>query len=407
MKIRQLINNELARRNGILNLKPSFVSRTTFFPGRRLRIHPNDLYAHGANRGALCERWICSVAAADNGDLTVENEGLSFINLPDNAELLLKDAISEAGDMLIGIDAMEKHGGMTAFAKFFDFKTPIGHHVHLMEKDSKLVGVEPKPEAYYFPFQYNAVDYDHAYTYFGLLPYVTKNDLINVIKNWGKFGDNGILELSVAYKLKLGTGWNVPAGILHAPGSLLTYEPQRVSDTSMFIQSMVQDKYLEKELLTKFIPEGKLQDVDFMADVLDWEANTDPNFKKNHYCEPIPVREDEKMAKEGYCEKWIAYGSNEFSAKEITIFPGKSVEIQDSASYGLIVVQGHGKMNANKIESPVCIRYGNPTSDEFFVSKKAAENGVLIKNDSDTDDLVLLKNFGSDCSESKEFVKTN
>lgn len=404
MKIHQTVRNELDRRNGLLNLKPSFVSRTTFFPGRRLRVHPNDLYAHGANRGALCERWICSVAAADNGALTVENEGLSFVNLPENQDLLLRDAIREAGELLIGSDSMESDGGLTAFAKFFDFKTPIGHHVHLMEKDSKLVGVEPKPEAYYFPFQYNAIDYDHAYTYFGLLPYVTKDDLVNVIKNWGKFGDNGILELSIAYKLKLGTGWNVPAGILHAPGSLLTYEPQRVSDTSMFIQSMVQDKYIEKELLTKFIPENKLQDVEFMADVLDWEANTDPNFKRNHYCEPIPVSDEVDMVEEGFCEKWIAYGSSEFCAKELTVFPGAEVTIRDSASYGLIAVQGHGVINNNKIESPVCIRYGKPTSDEFFVSKNAANEGVRIINDSETDDLVVFKNFGNDCIESKRFV---
>ncbi len=175
---------------------------------------------------------------------------------------------------------------------------------------------------------------------------------MHAIRNWGGDGDNGILGLSVAYKLKLGTGWNVPAGILHAPGSLLTYEPQRVSDTSLFMQSMVQDKYIEKSLLTKFIPEEKFEDYDFIAEVFDWEANTDPNFKRNHYCEPIPVDDQHDMQEKGFLENWIVYGSNEFAAKELTIFPMKRIEIADLAAYGVIAIEGYGKLNGNLISTP-------------------------------------------------------
>ena len=296
---------------------------------------------------------------------------------------------------------------MTTFTKFYDFKTPIGHHVHLMEKDSKLVGVAPKPEAYYFPYQLNAINYGHDYTFFGLIPGVRKEDVVHAIRNWGGDGDNGILELSVAYKLKLGTGWNVPAGILHAPGSLLTYEPQRVSDTSLFMQSMVQDKYIEKSLLTEFIPEEKFEDYDFIAEVLDWEANTDPNFKRNHYCEPIPVDDQHDMQEKGFLENWIVYGSNEFAAKELTIFPMKRIEIADLAAYGVIAIEGYGKLNGNLISTPACIRVGLPTSDEFYVTRDAARAGVVIENLSETDNLVLLKNFGADCRESKTFINEN
>ena len=52
-----------------------------------------------------------------------------------------------------------------------------------------------------------------------------KTDLRRCLENWDK-GDNGILNYSKAYRLQPGTGWLVPPDILHAPGSLVTYEPQ-------------------------------------------------------------------------------------------------------------------------------------------------------------------------------------
>ncbi len=46
--------------------------------------------------------------------------------------------------------------------------------------------------------------------------------------------------------------------------------------------------------------------------------------------------------------------------------------IKDSAAYGLITLQGHGKIGAWDIESPALIRYGQLTQDEFFVTEQAA-----------------------------------
>lgn len=406
MNIRETIQEELHQRNGVLNLIPSWVARTLLIPGKRLKLHPRDIYAYGADHGGITERWIASVSRADNGSLTVENEGLSYVNVGYGRErILLAEIIEEAGDLLIGEETMNRQGGITAFAKFFDFAAPIPHHVHLMEQDARLVGVASKPEAYFFPPQLNAITYHHDYTFFGLLPGVTRADVIAALENWGKYGDNGILELSAAYKLKIGTGWNIPAGLLHAPGSLVTYEPQRVSDTSMFMQSMVHDKYIERDLLTKFVPADKHLDLAYMADKLDWEANMDSQFKENHYCEPIPVRDPLEMEADGYKELWICYGSDEFCAKSLTVLPGQEVIIRDGASYGLIVMEGYGTVNGNKVEAPSVIRIGQLTSDEMFVTKDAAEKGVVVQNFSDTCPLVMYKNFSGDNDNADQFVK--
>jgi hypothetical protein len=48
-------------------------------PGRRLRLHPDDLYAYGAHRGGINERWFSSTTNADNGPGTPWDEGLSYV----------------------------------------------------------------------------------------------------------------------------------------------------------------------------------------------------------------------------------------------------------------------------------------------------------------------------------------
>ena len=57
-------------------------------------------------------------------------------------------------------------------------------------------------------------------------------------------------------------------------------------------------------------------------------------------------------------------------------------------------MQGHGKMGVWDVETPALIRYGQLTNDEFFVSEKAAMEGVTIINASTTDPIVMLKHFG-------------
>jgi hypothetical protein len=70
------------------------------------------------------------------------------------------------------------------------------------------------------------------------------------------------------------------------------------------------------------------------------------------------------------------------------------VTVSDTDAYGVIVVQGHGRFGAYPASSATLIRFGRLTEDEFFVSETAARAGVRIHNESQTEDLVLLKNFG-------------
>jgi hypothetical protein len=106
------------------------------------------------------------------------------------------------------------------------------------------------------------------------------------------------------------------------------------------------------------------------------------------------VRAEEEMSAGGYSEKWVVYSTEFYSAKELTVLPKQSVTITDAAAYGLIVVQGWGSIGKMEVETPSLIRFGEMTKDELFVSAAAAQNGVVVTNRSDTENLVMLKHFG-------------
>ncbi len=234
---------------------------------------------------------------------------------------------------------------------------------------------------------------DFPYTFFGLQPAVTKEQVRECLANFSK-GDNKITNLSKAYRLEVGTGWDVPPGVLHAPGTLCTYEPQEASDVFAMFQSLTGNQLVSEELLWRGAPEEKQGDIDFLMEIIDWKQNEDPDFEAKHFMRPKPVQDIDDMAKEGYIDKWICYKSSAFSAKELTILPEKTVTIRDSAAYGLILVQGRGTLNEWKMETPTLIRYGQLTNDEFFVSESAAKEGVIIKNLSEIEPIVMLKHFG-------------
>ena len=400
---KSLLKEELKKRNGLLLFAPCWVARVFMQPGRRLKLDPRDYYAMGAAKGGIDERWFASTTPADNGEYTIENEGMSFVVIETSSgkeQILFKEAIELIGDEIIGKEQMNKYGKWMIFSKFFDNMGPIAHHVHLMDRHAANVGMLGKPEGYFFPTQQNNVYNNFPHTYFGLNPGVTKEQVADCLKRWESGGDNGILDLSQAYRLEVGTGWDVPPGILHAPGSLLTYEPQRASDVSIFFQNIVEGRYNTRFNLVKDIPEAHHYDYDYLIDILDWEQNVAPEFKERHYLTPIVCAEEE-----GYVEKWVVYGANDFCAKELTVSPGQTAVIKDAAAYGFILMQGHGSINGSKIDSPNLIRFGNLTADEMFVTEEAALSGVTVTNDSEYDDLVMLKHFGPDNSDAKPYIK--
>ena len=394
MSSKEIAQRALDQGKGIMRLTPTWVPRVFCVPGRRIKLHPDDYYALGGHRGGIDERWFSSTTPADNGPDTSVNEGLSHI-IVEGETVLLRDAVDELQGGLLGDALWDAYKCWPMYSKFFDNQGALPLHIHHDDEFAARVDAVGKPEAYYFPPQANNHGGDFPYTFFGIQPGVTKDQVREVLAKFTE-GDNHITDLSAAHRLFPGTGWNVPPGVLHAPGSLCTYEPQKASDVFAMYQSITGDKVIPEELLWKDTPEDQRGNVDYLVDVIDWEQNIDPEFRAKHFMLPIPVRPLNEMRAEGFEERWICYMSKDFSAKELTVLPGASVTITDGGAYGLIVMQGHGTMGVWNIETPALIRYGQLTNDEFFVSAAAAKEGVTITNPSDADPIVILKHFAPD-----------
>ena len=393
--MKEILEKAWEQGQGIFRLAPAWVPRAFCRPGKRIKLHPQDYYSLGLERGGIDERWFASTTPADNGPGTPPDEGLSYILADESGRerILLRDAVAEGKGRLIGQALWDRFGGWPMFAKFFDNAGPLPHHVHHREEHAALVGQHGKPEMYFFPAQVNNHPGEFPLTFFGFNPETDRSDALRALRAFTA-GDNAILDLSRAYRLALDTGWDVPPGVLHAPGSLCTYEPQFASDVYAMYQSvLINGQCVPESLLWKDTPADRQGNFDYLLDVLDWDLNVDSDFRRHRFMAPRPAGDPAAMLDGGYLEEWICYKCPEAGAKRLTIQPGRSAVIRDAAAYGFILLQGHGRCGPWSIETPTLIRYGQDTYDEFFVTEAAAQAGIRFENRSATEPLVLLKHF--------------
>ena len=74
----ELIRRTLGQGKGVLRLAPTWVPRPFNRPGRRIRLHPDDYFAMGMERGAIVERWFSSITH-------VETQGASPWNMSEDS----------------------------------------------------------------------------------------------------------------------------------------------------------------------------------------------------------------------------------------------------------------------------------------------------------------------------------
>jgi hypothetical protein len=107
-------------------------------------------------------------------------------------------------------------------------------------------------------------------------------------------------------------------------------------------------------------------------------------------------------------DRWIVYGKIDgeqlFTAKELTVDPGVKCKIKDNGAYGLIVVQGKGRMNKLNLDCPKLIRFNELTEDEVFCTEDTAKAGVTFENTSTVEPLVVLRYFGPEVNPNAPYL---
>src|ERR687886_1548149 len=88
------VRQALEAADGILRLAPTWVPRSFLMPGRRIKLAPQDVYAYGAHRGGIDERWFASTTPAANENRTPD-EGLSYVVHDGKKAFTLKEAIDQ------------------------------------------------------------------------------------------------------------------------------------------------------------------------------------------------------------------------------------------------------------------------------------------------------------------------
>src|SRR6516225_3261190 len=112
-----LIRQAIEASSGIMRLAPTWVPRSFLVPGRRLRLAPQDLYALGAHRGGIDERWFASTTPAAN-EGAPPDEGLSYIVVNGRKTFTLREAVALEGPRLIGATMFSKYQRWPVYSKF-------------------------------------------------------------------------------------------------------------------------------------------------------------------------------------------------------------------------------------------------------------------------------------------------
>ena len=283
---------------------------------------------------------------------------------------------------LIGNKIWNKYKRWPVYSKFFDNMGPIPHHMHQSAEASETGRTGGQARVYYFPPQHNNVGNNFPYTFFGLEPGTTKEQVRKCLENWNK-GDNGILDLSKANRLKPGTGWLVGPCILHAPGSLCTYEPQWGSDFRY-----VPDRWSKAVTCHGSAREGhaqdKHQDLDFIVDQLDWEATSIRTSKTITTSSQFPLQIRARRLRGSldrlYGSDRAKAASNSSPAKGTDGRSRRSAPSRTLALTASFASRAAVRSTVSRSTSPKLIRFHELTEDDTSARKTARSTGVKFEN---------------------------
>lgn len=378
---RQDVVDIVAGCDGILPLSPAWVARNWISSGRRLGLSEAE-YEVGA-RGEICERWLASATEAAN-EVSEPHEGLSQVTVGPEP-VLLADLMKAAPEVVMGAEYATGHDGLGRLAKIFDYGERVPMHVHPPSQAAAQVGLTSKDEAYYFlP---GAGLGPHPESFFGahadLSAEEASAELLRHLELWQ---EETVLGLSKAYRQFSEGGYYVPSGVIHAPGTALTFELQEDSDAMAFLQAQCGEIALDRDLLLGRLDQKRVAEEGDRAvlDWIDWDLNLVADFHSSHHLQPRAI-----STGDGVEVAWILFGSGLFSAKRYRATPGSTFVLDEPGPFSVFVWTGDADLGGRKL------RGGAPGSDEALVTCDRAGRGVEVEVRG-SDELEMIVYFGPD-----------
>jgi hypothetical protein len=354
MPDRDVVTELLRRHDGILKLRPEYVQR--FYPDLD-RLGQKKLKKSA--RHFIPERWIGSSVQAINPP-PMPSGGLSMLDLP-GRELSLRDAVKAAPQEMLGEELLRRHGPeFRVLVKILDPGEAIVFHLHATDAQVKRLPANfkghrfGKDEAYYFlEMPKGPMPYTHAGLYSG----VTRRDLIAAVKKGREYA----LELSPVLYQEFETGFFVPAGVPHRPGTALTLEIQQPSDVYTLLETHAAGKPMPPQQI-----HPGFESLDEAFKLIDLKTSEAVGRMEQNRLIPSSVGQGGR----GGAIDWV------FPPEICRKFGGKRIRVQSRLTFKqhtpgvLWVWRGKGTLNGRNIRR----------GDEFYIAHGAASGGIDLVN---------------------------
>jgi mannose-6-phosphate isomerase class I len=339
MTHRRLVLELLTRGGGILKLRPEFVHR---FYADMNRLDQRRLRRSRAQH--IPERWIGSSVRAAN-PRGIPGGGLSLI-AGGGDDISLKAALRAAPAEMLGNEVLGAHGAeFRILVKILDAAEPITFHVHATDaqvrrRPRRFPGHRfGKDEAYYF---LDAPNGPTPYTHAGLHQGVTARELRAAIE----CSAERALELSPSFHQARESGFFVPAGVPHRPGTAITLEIQQPSDVYSLLRPPARDA----------------------LSLIDWNASVETGKVTASLLRPKVFT---RTSRGEVARIFPAEVCRKFAGDRVRV--ATTITYRNELPFVLLAWRGRGRIEGRAVRA----------GDEFFVTQPAAARGIELTNTGD------------------------
>jgi hypothetical protein len=397
-----ILDDCLNHYGGVLPLLHRYAGRTFCTPGKRLRLAEESYYPDYMSGTGLDEVWMgCTVPIVTGVIDSRTNkapfrEGESHVLTPNGHVVSLQDLISASPETVMG----EK---ITAFAtglfgeptwpivsKKFDNLNPIPDHLHWTKWEVYDINSYDNPGV--------CASHYHT-TAMGLYGFVTKDQFLASMKQFGKADYNGIRHLAPHVMMQLDNGFVMPNGVLHSPTNLCTHELHVTMDEHFLAEDLTLDGrigaadafYACRE---QDYPRDRHEDWEYLVEKFDFAANQDPDFVRKN---SRPAIAAEEFIDHGVDAQWIVYGDflgdQKCSILRVIVQPGGKTTFCPESPTLFHTNRGSGRVGNLDVRYHHDMMLGVVYPEIGFITQAALQNGGVVIDNTGTEPLVLTFDF--------------